>query len=220
MMVNNAVCEERSGGFERFALEQELIGTSLCALYQAATCHRKCWNTGHVFESICGRAHNLGASAFKLIRAGYYDEALNLVRAIGETYNIVLLSVFDKVAFAEWMKADKKARLRNFSPVKVRLLLDATDCEGFMDEEWYSELCEKYVHVSTRTMPNFHNDKTPIVGGVFQERGQKESLDSLSSILTMLAMFVCRYFEYDDLLNIITNHANGMRDDAGIKPSH
>jgi hypothetical protein len=72
---------------------------------------------------------------------GYYDEALNLVHAIGETNNIVLLSVFDKVSFAQWLKADKKTRINKFGPVKVRLLLEAAkDCAPVLaDEDWYSE---------------------------------------------------------------------------------
>jgi hypothetical protein len=55
-------------------------------------------------------------------------------------------------------------------------------------------------------MPNFHNDKTPIVGGVFQERGLEESLQALGEILAALAMLVYRYFEYDDLLKMLYQH--------------
>ncbi len=190
---------------------QALIGTSLCALYQAATCHRKCWNTGHVFESLCGRAHNLGAAAYNLIMLGFYDEAFNLVRAIGETNNIVLLSVFDKSSFAKWLRADRKARINQFGPVKVRLLLEAAKEAPplLADEDWYSDLCEKYVHISARTLPNMHNDKTPIVGGIFQERGMTESLQILAEILASLALLVCRYFQYDDLLAMLHEQIRG-----------
>ncbi|MPZ32526.1 MAG: hypothetical protein GEV13_16270 [Rhodospirillales bacterium] len=208
MQANAKFSEVQSASNRTVDANRDLIGTSLCALYQAATCHRKCWNTGHVFESLCGRAHNLGAAAYNLILLGYYDEALNLVRAIGETNNIVLLSVFDKTAFAKWLQAGKKTRLREFSPVKVRLLLEAAkDCAPVLaDEDWYAELCEKYVHISAQTLPNMHNDKTPVVGGVFQERGMEESLEALGQILAALALLVCRYFQYEDLTEMLRKH--------------
>ena len=167
-----------------------LIGISLCALYQAATCHRKCWNQGHVLEALCGRAHNLGAAAYQLIMAGFYDEALNLVRAIGETYNIVLLSVFDKKSLSEWLRSDKKARLRNFSPFKVRLLLESRGggVPMIVDEDWYADLCEKYVHISAETRPNMHTGDQAYVGGVFQEQGMGDSLETLGEILGALSL--------------------------------
>ena len=168
------------------------------------------------YSSPCGRAHNLGAAAYNLILLGYYDEALNLVRAIGETNNIVLLSIFDKASFARWLKSDRKTRIRAFSPVKVRLLLEAAkNCAPVIaDEDWYADLCEKYVHISAQTVPNFHNDRTPVVGGVFQDRGMKEALEALGQILASLALLVCRYFQYDDLTVMLLTYTKGMAEDT------
>ena len=59
----------------------KMIGTSLSALYQAATCHRKCHGGPHILEALSGRTYNLGVSAYILIVRGFYDEALNLVRS-------------------------------------------------------------------------------------------------------------------------------------------
>ena len=78
-----------------------LIGTCLCALYQAATCHRKCHGGSHVLEALAGRTYNLSAAAYNLIMLGYYDEALNLTRGIGEIYNLIALSTVDKKALSE-----------------------------------------------------------------------------------------------------------------------
>jgi hypothetical protein len=41
----------------------KFFGTALAALYEASTCHRKCFGGGHVLERLCGRAYNLGVSA-------------------------------------------------------------------------------------------------------------------------------------------------------------
>jgi hypothetical protein len=157
---------------------------------------------------LCGRAHNLGAAAYQLIMTGFYDEALNLVRAIGETYNIVLLSVFDKKALTEWLHSDKKARLRNFSPVKVRLLLEASGAgvPMIVDEEWYANLCEKYVHISAETRPNTHVADQGMVGGVFQEQSMESSLATLAEILGALTLLICGYFQFDDISGMLSDH--------------
>jgi hypothetical protein len=47
-----------------------MIGTALSALYQAATCHRKCFAGPHVFEALCGRMYNLAVSAYVLALRG------------------------------------------------------------------------------------------------------------------------------------------------------
>lgn len=183
-----------------------LIGTCLCALYQAATCHRKCHGGSHVLEALAGRTYNLSAAAYNLITLGYYDEALNLTRGIGKIYNLIALSTVDKKALREWLSSDKKTRLRKFSPSKVRKMLKEKR-EEFMitDEDWYSDLCEKYTHVSPFTRPNMHNESTAMVGGVYQDKGLEESLDKLSSILCATSLFVCRYFNFDDLFEEICN---------------
>src|SRR5471032_2807219 len=97
---------ETNKAFSKHAEMVRLIGTSLCVLYQASTCHRQCNGGGHLLERLCGRGHNLASAAFNLIRDGAYDEALNLIRSLGELQNLVLLSVFDKMSFEEWLKAD------------------------------------------------------------------------------------------------------------------
>jgi hypothetical protein len=56
----------------------EIIGMCLNALYQAATCHRKCRGGSHLLERLCGRAYNMTCAAYQLTSFGLYDEALTL----------------------------------------------------------------------------------------------------------------------------------------------
>src|SRR5436190_18244380 len=65
----------------------ELLGWALAALYEVGTCNQKCWGGPHLLESLCVRVYNLGVSAYLLMVRGFYDEALNLVRSIGEVGN-------------------------------------------------------------------------------------------------------------------------------------
>jgi hypothetical protein len=149
---------QSSVALKAHSLDTELIGTALSALYQAATCYRKCHGSGHVLEALCGRVYNLGCAAHLLILSGLYDEALNLTRSIGEVGNLIGLSVVDKDAIREWLSCDDRTRRRRFSPAEVRKAL-ARDGNAFMiaDDDWYSRLCEKYTHVNPQTKPNVHN---------------------------------------------------------------
>lgn len=194
--------EKTNGAFSKHTAMIRLIGTSLCVLYQASTCHRGCNGGSHLLERLAGRGHNLASAAFNLVREGAYDEALNLIRSLGELQNLVLLSAFDKKSFEEWLKADAKTRKRKFGPVHIRLLLEKA--EGvpplIVTEDWYGELCEKFVHVTTATAPNMHDDDRPRVGSFYQEKGFDKALESLSDTLGGLALLICHYFKFEDLL--------------------
>lgn len=185
---------------ERHTQDLLLIGTSLSALYQASTCHRKCHGGPHILESLAGRAYNLGCSAYILICRAFYDEALNLIRSIGEISNLISLSVVDKDSLQQWLAADRNTRLREFRPAKVRQLLESQASPMlYADKDWYSSFCEKYTHVTPSTWPNLHNDNDqPHVGGVLQRAGLLHSLDELSAVLGFVAMPVCKYFDLDD----------------------
>lgn len=181
------------------------VGTAMCALYQAATCHRKCWATGHLLEALCGRAYNLSVSALLLAHRGYYDEALNLVRGLGEIANIISLSAADKESFKQWLTSNEKTRKREFSPVKVRIMLErAAPALICATEEWYSQLCSDYTHVNPDTRPNIHNERSQAyVGGIPQEAGLRRVYDELQYVMGFIALQVCAYFEYEDLMGLL-----------------
>ena len=64
------------------------FGTLLSLLYRAASCQWGCHGGDHQGEWLCGRVVNQAMSALNLIRAGHYDEALMLIRGIGEIANL------------------------------------------------------------------------------------------------------------------------------------
>jgi hypothetical protein len=101
-----------------------------------------------------------------------------------------------------WLKSDAKTRLRKFAPGKVRALLEQKGAGPLMhaDAKWYSEFCEKYTHVGPGTRPNIHNEASiPVAGAIFQEEGAKTALTELGALLGVLALQICKYFEFDDL---------------------
>lgn len=192
---------------------QALIGTSLSALYQAGTCHRKCHGGPHIFEALCGRTYNLGVGAYLLAQRGFYDEALNLTRSIGEVANLIALSVVDKEALKQWLNSDKKTRLKMFSPSAIRKALEHQELKLVLaTDDWYSRFCESYTHVTPQTKPNMHNTYGRAhVGGVYQEQGLDAALGELATVLTSVAMIVCRYFKFSDLFDEISTLLRSAR---------
>jgi hypothetical protein len=157
-MVRNGaiyVAGETSKVVDEFKPNNEMIGTSLSVLYQAATCHRKCHGGAHVLEGLCGRAYNLGCAAYNLTYFGFYDEALNLTRGIGELTNFIMLGAADGTVIQKWLKADHKTRIREFGPAAVRKMLEAKNIRPCATKDWYGELSESYTHITPHTQPNF-----------------------------------------------------------------
>jgi hypothetical protein len=155
----------------------ESIGTSLSALYQAATCHRRCFGGDHIVESLCGRAYNVGSGAYHLLALGLYDESLALIRSLGELTNLVAAMVVDQTMMATWSKSDKRARRKEFSPVAVRRYLKENHSPIlYATDEWYGDFSETYIHVSPHVKPNSHSGRQSVAGGVFQKDGVIKSL--------------------------------------------
>jgi hypothetical protein len=179
----------------------QIIGTSLSTFYQAATCHRKCHGGDHLLERLVGRMYNLSCAAYSLITLGFYDEALSMIRSIGEISNFLSLSIHDKDAIKEWISSDKKTRLRNFSPVNVRKRIEEKGGMMLANQDWYSTLSEDYIHPTPNTKPNMHNKKDiAVAGGVIQEQGAQVAIRNLAYITGPTALIVCAYFKFDDLL--------------------
>ncbi len=187
--------------------DRRMIGTAMSALYQAATCHRKCHAGPHVFEALCGRMYNLAVGAYLLALRGLYDEALNLTRSIGEVANLIALSVVDKNALTEWLSSDKKTRLRKFSPSKIRKALERHEPTLLLaNDDWYSRFCETYTHVTPKTKPNMHNaGGQGYAGGVYQPEGLKNTLGELATVLGSVSLIVCRYFKFSDLFEEVSS---------------
>jgi hypothetical protein len=181
--------------------EEELasLGISLNILYQAATCHRGCHGGAHMLERLCGRAYNLGCAAFHLLTLGFYDEALGLIRGIGELSNIMILAAEDPVAIQEWISADAKTLRSKFGPAQVRKMLEQKNSPlMYATKPWYGELSESYIHVTPQTKPNQHSGRA-WVGGAFQKEGAEKVFSELATILCNMGLMTCRWFKFDDL---------------------
>jgi hypothetical protein len=210
-----SVQEESASALHEYETHSALIGTALTALFEAATCHRGCNHGPHIFESVCARAYNLGASAYLLAASGFYDEAANLIRSLGEIANLVSLSVSDPVLFQEWLTSDSETRKKKFSPYKIRVGLEKSGGVQIADEGWYARFCEGYTHITPATKPGMHNDAgRGNAGGVYQAAGLRLALDELVTVIAALAMYVCKFFKFDDLFKELSRDFREVTSDA------
>lgn len=93
------------------------------------------------------RAFNGFAASLNLAFSGYGQNSFLVMRDILETAFLLDLFNSDRSAIRDWRFADKKTRMKEFSPVQVRKNLDARD--GFEDKrrgEHYVAYCEFAAH--------------------------------------------------------------------------
>ena len=73
------------------------------------------------------RIFNAFAASVKLALSGYGQNSVLIMRDILETVFLLNLFKGDWTAIERWRLADKKERMKNFSPVRVREALDTRD---------------------------------------------------------------------------------------------
>lgn len=174
-----------------------VLGTALLGTYTSSTCDRACSGGNHIIETLRTRVYNLAVGAYSLIGISLYDESLNLVRGIGEIANLLRLAKANKIKFEQWMGSDKSQRIKQFSPRKVRDMLDEKNL--VMGQEWYSELCESYSHITPHTAPNNYDLKKNACGGIVQKDGALNALCQLMRVTISVALDLCQYSSLDDI---------------------
>ncbi len=193
-----------------------VLGISLSIIYQIATCHRQCFGGDHVVESLCGRAYNLACSAYVLMCRGLYDEALGLIRNMGEIANLMGLLFNDKKARQLWLTSEKKTRLRKFNFARVSEYLKEIEDGKFLfaDRAWYSRLSENYTLVHPGTRPNVHNpDSIANAGGCIQEDGFRVVICDLTNVCSYVALFASQYGRLHDLFYELREGLEEIGDD-------
>ena len=162
----------------------EALGTALAYLDCIASCWWGCRQGDHIEERLLGRAASNARAALLALRSGYYDEALGLVRQIGETDNLLCLFM-QSVEFREKWKGASEDEVRNqFGPAQVRLMLEKFPLPLPMDQDAYALLSRQSIHVTPNTSPQSHNPfNLPTLGGHFQEGGALLALNLLGGMV-------------------------------------
>ena len=171
----------------------DTIPEFLQVLYKVATCGYGCTGGSHVIEYITGRGYNLGIASLKLLRLGFYDESLSLVRSISEIVNLFALFGIDPDCLPKWYNSTGKERIREFSPANVREKLSNTDLKPPISKEYYSKMCEVGVHVNPQTKPQGKNHiDRALVGGFILKEQAIAVLNDLANNLGWLVIMSLR----------------------------
>ncbi len=146
-----------------------------------ASCFWCCLGGDHRLEYLAGRLVSSSRASLSLLRRGFYDESLNLTRSVGELANLLFLFAQDRSILDSWAGLNDGERRREFSPVKVRLALEAKGLPIPIDKERYSSLSEVATHFGPRTRPNAHSpDQRPRMGGYFDLASSIAALNELA----------------------------------------
>lgn len=200
--------------------ELRLAGAYLETLYIVSTCASGCKGGDHLHEYLAGRCYNLGCAAFSLIRIGYYDEALSLIRSMGEIANLQSLFLTDSDEEIRWRESTKRERIRDFGPAAIRRKLENSGGLLLMDADTYSSLCEQATHVTPDTEPNsFTKDGHPRVGPHQQEEGAKRAISGLALMLGFLALGCSKFTGNDALFEEISQVFEATTDAESENPT-
>ncbi len=178
----------------------EYIGQLLAYADLIGSCTYNCpgeSENAHVVWYLAARTSSFGRAALRLMKMGFYDEALVIVRSIGEICNLLSLFTLSPQAIEEWKKSDRAYRLTHFSPSKIRKRIEALGRTPAITASRYAALCE----VSTHPVPNlrpqrFNHAGRSMTGGLYlQEAGIVVVLNEIATalgLLVILAAKICK----------------------------
>jgi hypothetical protein len=188
----------------------DAIGTMLVFVYGLATCGWGCKGGDHQIEWLLGRVVNQTTSAHRLMRSGFYDEALVLIRGIGEIANLLWLFGKEPSAMDEWKTCDRRTRMNKYGPAGVRRLLKTIDADApLIDEDRYRALCEVGAHPIPAFKPgHYSGGGPPILGMIFQAPGYAMCVNELGFALAMCATPAARLLKIDpELKQVVVDMA-------------
>ena len=141
-------------------------------------------------EFLIGRAVSSCQAALLLMGSGYYDEALGLIRGLGEIANLMSMFVTDASEFERWKSLDEKLRRREFAPVKVRLWLEKRAGVLVVNESRYETLSSYSIHASPNSIPQaYGHHGNAFIGPIYQEAGFLLCLNELARPIAFISVF-------------------------------
>jgi hypothetical protein len=201
----------------------EYVGHLITYAELIGTCHYGCpgkSEEAHAIWYLAARGSSFGRAALRLARMGFYDEALIVVRSLGEIANLFCLFDLAPESMEEWRTSDRQYRLDKLSPSKIRKRIDALGLTPLITAERYAALCE----ISTHPVPDLrpqkfnHTGRSLVGGGLFQEAGFLVVLNELALALLTLVILGARVCKVPkkDFLEIKQTCLNCARHLGGV----
>ena len=168
----------------------EALGTVLSCLDCIASCRWSCRGGSHLEEHLIDRALSNFLAAHRLLKIGYFDQAGNIIRQIGETASLFYLFMESNASYVEWLNASEKGRREKFGPRQVRTRLTALSLPLLWDNKMYQLFSRALVHVSPSIEPRNHRDlRAPAIGSNYRPAASVLTIMSLSTMAVTLLLF-------------------------------
>ena len=194
----------------------DTLGTALSLLDRIASCWWGCEGGDHQRERLLGRADSNSRAIVLLLRMGYYDEALGIVRQLGELVNLLWLFMLSDEALLEWQGADEEERRRRFKPVDVRIRIEDLDAPQPMDQHLYGKLSGMSTHTEPDTNPQSHNAfGIPSLGAYFQETGALVVLNHLAQLVVVALVFGATLLKNEPDRSLVFDAARHLAESIG-----
>ncbi len=196
----------------------QFIEVAVNNLSKYATCSWGCTSVDHKLEYLIGRVVNHSLGALKLMKIGYYDESLSLIRNLAEISNLLTLFLYDNKSFNEWSNLAENKSWEKYSPAKVRSKIKALGKFDPIEKQHYGRLCSIGTHVNPNTQPgNYELDRVPNIGSHFQEVGFIVCLNELALMLGPIIMSVGKLSKLpENIKDLFTDLSIAVIESAGI----
>ena len=193
------------------------LGTAQTQLHLLASCFYGCRGGDHVIEYLSGRVCGLARSSIRLLRFGFYDEALTLTRSVGEIANLVQLFELEGGAFTEWKSSTRVVRLRKYGPAAVRKRLEELGASPGLTQDWYGLICERATHPTPLTKPNAFNPiGVPLASPQVQDAGVLVCLNELGQALCHYIVHALALLNVDKDIRLgVLNEVRSLAENLG-----
>jgi hypothetical protein len=146
------------------------------------------------------RTFNAFAASIKLALAGYHQNSALILRDVMETVFLLDLFAGDPSLINRWRFADKKARMKDFSPMKVREALDDRDGvkskKRFEMYELFSELAG-HPNMKSSWMMRPQKDGDAVIGPFMEATALGAVISEMGRLATQVGEQLNRYFPAD-----------------------
>ena len=146
------------------------------------------------------RTFNAFGASIKLTLSGYHQNSALILRDVMETAFLLDLFAGDRSLIERWRFADKKGRLNEFSPVKVREALDARD--GFTSKkrfemyELFSELAG-HPNMKSSWMMRTQEDGDAVIGPFMEATSLEAVISEMGRLAVQVGEQLDQFFPAD-----------------------
>ncbi|WP_394689213.1 hypothetical protein [Hoeflea sp.] len=143
------------------------------------------------------RTFNAFGASLKLTLSGYHQNSALILRDVLETVFLLNLFAGDRDRIGRWRHADKKARMKEFSPVEVRKALDARD--GFISKrraemyELFSELAG-HPNMKSAWMMRPEKDGDAVIGPFMEATALEAVISEMGRLAIQVGEQIIAFF--------------------------